>query len=101
MEKRKIIDIVFTHPYIDEKGWIFRQDIDWDKTEVNIDNDDDNFIEWIDGIWKYGHWYNGTWKGGIWEDGTWENGIWNGGLIFDGKKYVGSKVSPKEFFNDN
>ena len=95
VSKHKLIINIFTHPYINKKLWIFKANIDWSKTEVEIDKDDDNYIEWKNGIWhngiwfdgkwehgkgRNGVWYDGIWITGIWYNGTWKNGRWNNGF---------------------
>ena len=84
MDVKEVIKIIFTHPYIDKKGWIFKADVDWSKTEITIDNDDDNYIRWHNGIWEDGVWYNGDWEDGRWEKGTWYFGIWKDGVWHNG-----------------
>ena len=95
MNKQEIIKTIFTHPHIDKKDWIFRADVDWDKTEVRIDNGDDNYIMWIkgiwhDGIWESGFWYNGQWHDGVWIEGIWKDGHWFNGRWEDGTWHSGT-----------
>jgi hypothetical protein len=99
MKDKELVQVIFTHSYIEQKSWIFDADIDWNITDIRIDDDNDNYIvwnkgTWKDGTWKYGRWengvwekgtwFNGTWFNGIWEKGTWKGGLWKDGLWKDG-----------------
>ena len=82
--KYKLIIDIFTHPYIDKKGWIFKADVDWSKAEIEIDDDNDSYIIWHNGAWKDGWWYGGKWEYGVWEKGTWHIGSWHNGVWHNG-----------------
>ena len=98
MNNKEIIKIMFTNPYIDKKGWIFKADINWNKTEVEIDKDDNKYIVWKNGTWQDGNWQNGYWYNGKWKDGTWHDGTWIKGYIYNPKtgKHEPSTVSPNK-----
>jgi hypothetical protein len=64
MTNKELLNIIFTHPYIEKKSWIFDADIDWNTVDIRIDDDNDNYIVW----------YNGTWNKGTWKKGTWITG---------------------------
>ena len=89
MENKDLIKTIFTHPYINKKSWIFKADINWSKTEVEIDEDGDNYIKWKNGVWENGNWFDGTWKDGIWKNGTWNKGLWYNGYWYKGNWYGG------------
>ena len=90
MVNKEIIKLIFTHPYINKKLWIFKANINWSKTKIKMDKDDDNFIEWENGIWKDGTWYDGIWRDGKWKDGIWQDGGWYNGEWLDGTWHKGS-----------
>jgi hypothetical protein len=46
---------------------------------------DDDKVEWVDGIWKDGVWRDGTWMNGVWHKGTWMNGVWLDGVWKNGQ----------------
>ncbi len=102
MNNKEIIKIIFTNPYIDKKGWIFKADINWNKTEVEIDKDDNKYIvwkngtwnngTWQDGVWYFGTWFDGIWDNGEWLDGRWQDGNWQNGYWYDGTWHDGTWI---------
>lgn len=93
MTQYEIIDIIFTTTLI-KKLWIFRADVNWYETSIDLERFPDTEITWNsgtwhdgiweDGYWDKGKWENGTWMDGTWIVGTWLNGIWKGGTWKNG-----------------
>jgi hypothetical protein len=84
MKDKELVQVIFTHSYIEQKNWIFDAKIDWNTVDIRIDSDNDNYIVWYNGTWKGGTWENGTWNKGTWEKGIWESGTWYKGTWIDG-----------------